>query len=282
MIVGKEGVNGLEVSELHCTFQIEKSMSDTPNHSTVKIYNLAPQSRNTILEEGSRIIIEAGYQNGPYGLIYDGDLIQTLRYTEDGVTEVMELIAQDGDIFLNKGFISVTYGAGQTAQSILSGLAEAGGQPMELGYVSPDLSQTKLTRGKVLFGQPKQYARKMAHGEGALFYVNDRKIHMVKPSDLPDGEIISLSPSSGLVGMPELTDDGIKTKCLLNPLLNINKQVYIDNGFVQSQKAVAGSGVYKVLTLTHTGDTRGQDWYTEFTGVAQPGTIPLTGKSYTK
>lgn len=107
---------------------------------------------------------------------------------------------------------------------------------------------------------------------------------------LPTDEVINLSPESGLIRTPEQTDNGVKAKCLLNPLLNLNKMVYIDNALVKEQvhsvgqyyPRLRGNGVYRILTLTHTGDTRGNDWYTEFTGIAQVGMIPATGKSFVK
>jgi hypothetical protein len=126
----------------------------------------------------------------------------------------------------------------------------------------------------------------LAKTEGALFYVNDRKINLVKPSDPPQGEIVDLSPTSGLVDMPEQTETGIKAKCLLNPLLNLDKLVHIKNDYVQSTSEVAGgalsTGVYKIIKLTHTGDTLGNEWYTSFEGIAQPGVTPLTGATYNK
>lgn len=283
IIIGTAGTNGLEVTDLKCVFKVEKSMSAKPNNSTIKIYNLAPPSWNTILQEGSRVIIEAGYDGPQYGLIYDGDVVQTLRYSDDATTHITEIITQDGDVFLNSSFISVSYGPGETSESLISSMAGQGG--VELGPISPNLTKTKLARSKAMFGQPKDYARNIAKSEGALFYINDRKITLVKPTDPPDGEVINLSPASGLIGMPEQTDDGIKAKCLLNPLLNINKLVFIDNSLVKQKtgtKKELGDGIYKVLTLSHTGDTWGNDWYTEFTGVAQPGMVPLTGNSFNK
>lgn len=282
LIVGTGGTGGIEVSDLHCTFTVEKSMSTDANPSVIQIFNLAPNTRNNIMTSGKRIIIEAGYKGPQYGLIFDGDIVQTLKRANNGIDKITEIISQDGDVFLNSGFISVSYSAGQTSQSIIEGMAGIADKEMSLGSISENLKGTQLARGKAMFGQPKDYARKIAKGEGALFYVCDRKINLVKPMDLPKDEIVSLSPHSGLIGTPEQTEDGVKAKCLLNPLLNLNKLVHIDNEYIQ-QTADGGqlsSGVYKIISVIHRGDTRGNDWYTEFTGIAQPGMMPQTGSSY--
>jgi hypothetical protein len=285
VIVSEKGTSGIDVTGLRCVFTIEKSMSAEPNKSVIQIYNLSAATQNSILSTGKRVIIEAGYVDSPqFGLIFDGDIIKSLKRGAKGIDKITELIAQDGDLFLNSGFISVSYSAGQTTQSVLSKMAGVGDDEIVLGNVSDDLKNTKLARGKVMFGQPKDYARMLAKTEGALFYVNDRQINLVKPADLPQGQIVDLSPTSGLIGTPEQTETGINAKCLLNPLLNINKLVHIRNDDVQRSSDTASTalstGVYKIIKLKHTGDTLGNDWYTEFEGIAQPGTVPLTGASY--
>lgn len=285
IIVAEQGTDGIDITGLRCVFSIEKTMSSDPNKSSIQIYNLAPATQNFILSSAKRIIIEAGYENSEqYGLIFDGDIVKALRRGSQTIDKVTEVIAQDGDLFLNSGFISVSYAAGQTTESVLAQMQGVADDDMAMGAVSKDLKGTKLARGKAMFGQPKDYANNLARTEGALFYVNDRKINLVKPGDLPEGEIVDLSPDSGLVGTPEQTDNGVSAKCLLNPLLNVNKLVHIKNEFVQETsdigKASLSSGVYKIIKLKHSGDTMGTTWYTEFEGVAQPGTVPLTGSSY--
>ena len=285
IIVSTKGTSGIDITGLRVVFGIEKSMSAEPNKSTIQIYNLAPATQNFILSDAKRIILEAGYENSEqYGLIFDGDIVKAIRRAAQSIDKITEVIAQDGDMFLNSGFISVSYSAGQTTQSILSQMQGIADDDMARGDVSTNLKGTKLARGKAMFGQPKDYASMLAKSEGALFYVNDRKINLVKPGDLPDGKIVDLSPSSGLIGTPEQNDSTVSGKCLLNPLLNVNKLIHISNEYVQETneigKASLSSGVYKIIKLKHTGDTLGNDWYTEFDAVAQPGTVPLTGDSY--
>lgn len=61
--------------------------------------------------------------------------------------------------------------------------------------------------------------------------------------------------------------------------------VAIDLSSIQRQKAdrnselknIAGAGIFKIIKIAHKGDTRGDEWYTEFTAVAQTGAVPVTG-----
>ena len=282
LIIGMGGTKGIEVTNLHCIFTVEKSMSEDPNPSIIQIHNLAPGTRNNILANARRVIIEAGYEGPQYGLIYDGDIVRGLKRGPNSIDKITELVAQDGDAFLNGGFISVSYAAGYTSEDIFRSMTRVGDNKVSMGAVSENMKNTQLARGKAMFGQPKDYLHNIAKSEGALFYVCDRKINMVKPMDLPVSEIVSLSPRSGLVGTPEQTEDGIKGLCLLNPLLNLNTLVHVSNEFVQQEASLGGlsTGVYKIISLRHVGDSRGDEWHTEFIGIAQPGAIPHTGKSF--
>jgi len=278
---------GVDVSELRCTFYIEKNIAETPNYSEITIYNLSPETENQIIETGERVVLEAGYQGSQYGLIFDGDIVQPLRDKEDGTTYKLTLVSQDADKFLNNGFVNQSWAAGQTPKTIAEKLCSTATNPAELAYISENLENKKLTRGKVVFGLACDYLRQISRTEQAAFFCSDGKVNIIKAPDPPTGQIVSLSPQSGLVGAAEMTDEGIKATCLLNPLLNLNSFVHIDNAHVREQKARRDSqpkqmdkdGVYRIIKLVHEGDTRGNVWYTQFTGITQSGNMPNTGNS---
>jgi len=280
ILVSKDGMSALDVSQLDIEFSVEKSMGDNGNSGDVTIYNLSTQSIKSQISEGSRVIIEAGYQNGPYGIIFDGDTVDCTHFKDGGVTRVLNLFAKDGDIFLNGTFISESFSAGMTTESLLKSFDGKGG--VELGDVSADFKNTQLPRGRVLHGSPKQILNALAKSEGGRAYISDRKIHLIKADDPPKGQIISLTPETGLIGSPKQTEDGnVEAVCLLNPQINLNKFVHIKSDNIirqvvetQASKATAellGSGVYRIIKIKYKGNTRGNDWYAEFTGVPQPG-----------
>ena len=276
---------GIDVSTLRCTFQIEKSLLETPNYAEIVLYNLSAQTENSIIKEGAKVILEAGYQNPQYGLIFSGDIVQPLRGKEDNTTYTLTLVSQDGDLFYNKGIINASFRAGQTQRDVLENIAKQSTNALEIGQLSDNLTPTALPRGKALFGLTRDYFRQIAKSEQAAFYINNNKIEFIKAMDLPTNEVIQLNGKSGLIGMPEQTEEGIQATCLLNPLLDLNKMVAIDLSSIQRQKAdrnselknIAGAGIFKIIKIAHKGDTRGDEWYTEFTAVAQTGAVPVTG-----
>lgn len=269
-------VAGTDITELHCVFSVAKTMSSDPNKSTLKVYNLSDKTQNK-MTSGKEVIIEAGYESGQYGLIYAGDIVVVAHSGLNGIDKLTEITAQDGDLFLNGGFINVSYSKGQKSIDCFKQSVGAAGGAVDA--VTAGGKKSVLPRGKAMFGSTADCMRQFAKNEDALFFVDDGKVCLVKAADPPRGQVVSLSPSSGLIGTPELTEDGIKGKCLLMPNFKLNGLVHIDNSFIQG---AAGTGIYKVIEFTHTGDNRGNEWYTSFGGIAQPGTVPVTGNSYSK
>ena len=213
--------------------------------------------------------------------------MQPLRGKEGGVTTYLKLVSQDADKFLNGGFVEGSWTAGQTPKTIVERLCNQAKHQAELGFISPNLDNKALARGKVVFGLAKDYMRQVARTEAAAFYCDDGKVHIVKAPDPPTGQVINLCPKTGLIGTAEMTDEGVNATCLLNPMLCLNGLVHIKLDHVRTQKAIRGSeprqpdedGIYRIIKITHEGDTRGNPWYTKFVGVAQDGAVHNVSES---
>ncbi len=147
-------VAGKDMTELHCIFSVAKAMSSDPNKCTLKIYNLSPQTRNIILS-GKEIIIEAGYESGQYGLIYTGEIVVVAHSGIGGNDKVTEITAQDGDLFLNSGFINQSYSKGQKSVDYFNqAVSAAGGQT---DAITSEAKPAVLPRGKAMFGATGDY-----------------------------------------------------------------------------------------------------------------------------
>jgi hypothetical protein len=88
-----------------------------------------------------------------------------------------------------------------------------------------------------------------------------------------------------MIGIPYQTLDGaINVRSLLNPqlmparLVKVNekdiRQIAVKNagltkaemgsiGYFNENNQIAADGIYKIYALRHTGDNRGNDWYTD-------------------
>lgn len=270
----------LDVSDLRCAFSVYKTMMQ-PQFSTVTIFNLNAETENQIINEGDRVIVEAGYEGEQYGLIFVGDVVQPIRGKEDGVTYKLTLNSIDSDRALNFGFVGFSVAKGQTARDHVNQIAAKASIPTQLGSISEGLSSAKLTRGKVFFGATKDYLRQLSQSNAATFYMEDGKVNIIQAPDFLKDEIVDLSPESGLIGTPVQSDFGVKFKCLLNPRLRLNSLVRINNSQIQAQtfqvgqvpRALDAEGIYRIVELQNHGDTHSDDWYTEATCVSQAGGV---------
>lgn len=277
----------LDVSDLRCTFKIETVLLYGQVYSIVNIYNLSSGTEKQIIKEGSRVIIEAGYEGADnYGQIFDGQILQPIRWKEDGTTYVLSLICVDGNNYLNFGICNFTIQKGQTARDIANKIAKKSSVSAELGSISKNLSKQKLIRGKVVFGKSKEYLRQLSESNNATYFMKDGKINIIKLSDLPKDEAIKLNSATGMIGMPEQISDGdanyVKVKALLNPKIKIGGLVKLNNSDIKEQQLNFGDvqwlldvdGLYLVVKATYIGDTRGNDWYVETMCANHTGNLP--------
>lgn len=280
--VGTDAGAALNVSDLRVAFEVTKAMNYSPNQAKAVIYNLAPETQNTIISSGNELIIEAGYEGEQYGVIFRGNIIRTWSQRSDGTEYTLGLLGLDGANFLGYGMIAGSYAAGATPRQIVQDSATKLSVPTQLGQLPAQMSDTKLPRGKVLFGRASEYYRQIAKGEGAMMYIDDGTVNLIKAEDIPPGEIVELTPASGLVETPTQTQTGISAKCLLNPRLKIGNLVKINSqdinqaerSFDSWQRPLASNGQYRIIKLKHTGDTRGNAWYSEIEAISQAGFLP--------
>lgn len=272
----------LDISELRITFEVKKAMAYAPNQAKATIYNLAPETQNTIISTNNQLIIEAGYEGDQYGVIFQGNILRTWSQRSDGTDYTLGLLGLDGANFLGYGIVSGSYAAGATPRQIIQDSATKVSVPTQLGQLPAQMSDTKLPRGKVMFGRASDYYRQIAKGEGAMMYIEDGVVNLIKAEDVPPGEVIELSPASGLIGTPTQTQTGISGKCLLNPRLKLGGLVKISSQYINQaegslgsyQVPLASNGQYRIIKLTHSGDTRGNTWYSEFEAISQAGYLP--------
>lgn len=302
------GGKTLDLSELKFTFRVNQSDFTTPNEATIRVYNLAHQTALAAESEFSRVTLSAGYEgSSQFGVIFDGDIKQTRRGRDMGhtVNSFLDIRAADGDAALLSGFVGETLQANATAaaqQFAALGVAAK----LKKGFTM-DLPPGALSRGKVLYGMARDYYRSLGLSHNGRVSVQQGRAQMVSidsyiPTNVPGAEIVVLNFATGMVGVPEVTQEGVKTKCLLNPNIIVSGVVQLNNSDIQDLLlsgeqlrwpgrldnpatypglkpiTIEGDGYYKVLVCEHCGDTRGRDWYTEITGLALTAAPSAGGK----
>jgi hypothetical protein len=66
--------NGVEITDLRMTFNIDKHLGGEPNKCTISIFNLNPDSRSDICRKPLHVRVDAGFVDTGYRSLFFGDL----------------------------------------------------------------------------------------------------------------------------------------------------------------------------------------------------------------
>lgn len=268
-------------SELRLTFHIEKNITRIYQLGEITLYNLNPDTETDIFKNGKSLTLEAGYQDGPYGVIFRGAIRQPIRGKEDETTYFLKLVCFDGDEILHLGFCNLVLTSGQTAQAIINQIARSSSVPFDI-RVDDNLSKQITQRGKTIFGQVSDHIRSVTINSNATFYFDNGVGYVTPLSKQPPAIVPTLNAQTGMVGMPHQTDQGIEVRCLINPDIHLDNWVKLNNRNIIQAQVEFGvpqtlldlDGLYRVISIEATGDTRGNDWYYDINGYSQTGILP--------
>ncbi|MBY4751898.1 phage protein [Burkholderia dolosa] len=284
LVIGNDS-DALDFSDLRFSFDIRRGDIQTPNSARIRIFNVSDDTAQRIQGEFTRVVLQAGYENGPYGVIFDGTVKQVRRGRYSPTETVVDVTAASGDMWYNHAVVSTTLAAGSTYMDhVQAAIATMKPYGLTVGYL-PEFDAKPLPRGKVVFGMARDVLRNAALNLNADWSIQDTQFQMVPQNSYIPGEALVLTAETGMIGLPTQDQNGITVKCLLNPNARISGLVKIDNKSIQraeysltvSNNAVESNlniqrygrlnndGVYKILVAEHEGDTRDNPWYTTLT-----------------
>lgn len=294
LIVSSADGNGLDLSQMHIKFSVQQSDVESPNNALIQIFNLSDTTTQQIEKEFTRVTLQAGYQQGAFGIIFDGTIKQVRRGRLDNMNTFIYIYAADADIGLNFGVVARALSAGATPQQQAQSYADAMNLPLD--YQQYGVGDVSLIRGKVQYGMSRDGLRNLTRSTNTSWTVQNGKIVIIPLTGYLPGEAVVINFKSGMIGLPTQTEEGIEVTTLLNPNFKIGTQVHIDNSSIQQplldssllyldtkalteyQKAIlpklANDGFYRVLVCEFEGDTRGQPWYAHLICLTVNKTVP--------
>lgn len=283
----------LDLSQFRYTFNIRQQDAQSPNSAVIRVYNLADSTVQQIKSEFQRVVVQAGYINAAYGVIFDGTIKQTRSGRERNVDSYLDILATEGDLPYNFGVINTTLAAGATPADQIAAMNSALG-PFGTSINGNGLIGGTLPRGKVLFGMSMLHLDTLTSSSGSTWVVNsDGSITVIPLTGYLPGEAVVLNSQTGLVGVPESTQSGIQLLCLLNPKIRIGTQIQINNALINQTNdntgntvasyddpfagafaSVTADGFYRVIVNEYEGDSRGNPWYNRIVALALDPSAP--------
>lgn len=250
----------LRIEGLRIAFKVVRDLRPTPNTAEVSIWNLSPESRAKIDSAGQRVVLVAGY-TGADGQIFSGDARRTSS-SKQGPDWVTKIEAGDGERAYKFARVSESFGPGaKLADVVVKTVGQLKTDPgstadkvknfvgeFASGYTQHARASTELTR--------------LLSPLGWTWSMQDGRVELLGPNETVQEEAPRLTPETGLVGSPTIDPPQkkgqkavLKVRALLLPRLRPGQRLVIESE--------AHRGVFRAEKVTHTGDTWGNDWYTD-------------------
>lgn len=263
--------NRVEEHELRVKFNVERTISGSANKFRIELYNLSPEHRNSLGKELDMVRLEAGYippeGGGNLGIIAQGR-IRDFQHDRDGPDIITTVSCGDGDLAYRRATISKTIPKGSTLPEVVEELYK-------------EMEKQGINRGEWKFPEdPKTFKRPYSMcgsciremdtlGRGNNFYwsIQNETLEIIPGDGYLDG-MIYISPKTGLLGSPTITDNGVKVKALLNPDARPNRLVQVDSEVLRMNSQ---GNIYRISTLNFDGDNREGDFAMDITGEAISG-----------
>ena len=206
-------VAGLTISEPRINVLVERQSDSTQTNGHVDIYNLSDGHAQLIYDRGTTITVQAGYPT-TLATIYQGAVQRVIKGRQQlaHITSIKlgDLVKQGGSVNRLGGVTSRSYDGPVLARQIVTDLVSDIG--LEAGPL--DAIPADATIENFAFTGPADAALNVALQKVGVKYFSDGSVIRFRPLGTagrmaqPDAPSVSISPATGLVGVPAVTDDG--------------------------------------------------------------------------
>jgi len=236
-------------------FSVEKTSDSSSNKASVTIYNLNNDSKAFVEKREGLMRLEAGYE-GNLSILFLGDIakIMTKRSGADIVT-VIE--SGDGELRLANAHIEIGFKGGATDRQIIDKVISA----LAVGRgIIKGIQSREYLNGFSYSGRASELLGNITKKQNLEWSIQNGSLQIIPKTDNTGETAVLLNAQTGLLDVPNKTEEGFIAKSLLNPLLMPGRQVKIES------ELLTGISIFKIEKARHVGDTREGDWITEVEG----------------
>lgn len=281
LVVGPAGKKGVEIlPPMHITFEIEKDASEKPNTHKIRVWNLTTETRETLVTPDNVVMLYAGYVEEDGALLMaKGHVVFGYTYF-DGPDTVTELEVLDGYVEVRDTVVSLGYGPGARASTILRGIAGQMGLHLVMADDVPDRT---WQNGFSYYGAARTALHKIVAGTGLEWSVQNGELQVIARRGTTARQAVVLAADSGLIGHPERQREGAREKAKVKDSVSgDNREIVsarqqrdgwavtslllpqVNPGDLVKLESRTVEGFFRVEKLKHIGDYGGSgDWSTE-------------------
>lgn len=269
---------------LRITFDINMPAYKAVWFAKISIYNLNSATAQQVLTQGSRVILKAGYQSQPLQVIFQGEIYQPMFERENVTDMKLTLMCYTGLKEVIGNFSAFRGSAFASQAALVAKMAASAYQPITVDKIdSTALSQTMLPFPRTFFGDPNKFFDRVARANNMQSWYGFDGINIGAIQQTSAESTITYTPTTGILGTPQQTQDGVQLRVLLDSRLRIQIppiQIQINNAVIRQLPRYPGSypsvldqdGLYLVMGLSFQGDSRSMTtWYTEIVACTSVG-----------
>ncbi len=250
---------------MRISFEADKSTMGGLNKCRIQLYNIEERKRLAMAKDAEQkkripIRLSCGYEDRQE-LVFKGTVF-TGGTERQGPDLITTLQSQDGGFDFTNSFTSRTViGGGVAVNAILEDMVNTG-----IGKITP---RPVLTRPKVLVGNSAELLNSLVT-PGETWYIENEQLYIIKDNEVTSRFIPVVSAATGLISTPTRESKLVTFQTLINPTVKIGRRVQLI-----STTAPYMDGVYRIETITYSGDNYGDAWSQACTGRLGAGTVVL-------
>ncbi len=268
--------------DLRVTFKINKSYKPSTNSADVSIFNLTAEQRAQLSKVKNPLLkLAAGYGKGEGGLtqLFYGHAIH-VRHEVKGADIITHVSTTDGGTAKQTARVNISFEPNTKTQTVLKRLAAATG--LKLGNVNKIADQIAsslkadiYSQGTTISGSAVNELTHLLRSTGYDWSIQDETIQIRKTGQASDGFAVELSPATGLIDSPSISNKGVCSgTCLLFKAgagldLVPGRLIHITSAFVNGQFILAKTDC--------AGDNYADEWYCSFEAVTRKGELARVG-----
>lgn len=264
---------GIAFRDFRIVFEVEKTDSNDSNKAKISIFNLSEATRNKIKKDDV-VLLYAGYEQGSgEELVFAGNITRVSQAKRESDFET-KIEAADGIKFMREIRIALSYKAGTVAKNILMDIVNLYKKNgVAVKWITPDIDTDQYVSGFAFEGLAKNCMDRICFRLDLEWGIHNNALKVTNRGKSDAGRAVYLDSSCGLLGVPERDDDakdkakasasknGWKFKSLLRPQIE-------PKGLIQVSSVEVGKNKnFMVQTVTHRGDTQGDDWTSDIKAV---------------
>lgn len=193
--------------------------------------------------------------------IFSGDLRHA---TSDYANATWETRAQcaDGDRAFRFAPINKAYGEGATLGMILADVAGSMNLEIPRELANSEILRRQYAAGYTASGKARDELTRLLSPYGYEWSIQDGKLLVLATSDVRAQRDAVLSTANGMEGSPKWTTPEKKGA---SPTLQVMNRLYpqLQVGQTVTVESRTANGRFKLLKVSHTGDTHGQEFSTK-------------------